>query len=230
MYFRRDRYTVTSELLEVSHKILSISQKIGDKQRLCDAHFELGFTNLWYGDLVQAEEHLQKSLTLSEQCSNLYSQTLCYTYLTIIYRKQRNFQRTQEYVNHSIRTATNRNLVTYLATARANMAWLALHSGNNDQAEALGKEALELWGQVPFVYPFQWTALWPLIAVMLEKEDYDQAVKYAQGLLASDQQRLPDDITAQILVAIEHGDEDQNKNLDKYLKESLRLAGEYKFL
>jgi len=182
MYFRRDRYTVTSELLEVSHKILSISEEIGDKQRLCDAHFELGFTNLWYGDLVQAEEHLQKSLTLSEQCSNLYSQTLCYTYLTIIYRKQRNFQRTQEYVNHSIRTATNRNLVTYLATARANMAWLALHSGNNDQAEALGKEALELWGQVPFVYPFQWTALWPLIAVMLEKEDYDQAVKYAQGL------------------------------------------------
>ncbi len=230
MYFRRDRYTVTSELLEVSHKILSISQKIGDKQRLCDAHFELGFTNLWYGDLVLAEEHLQKSLTLAEQCSNLYSQTLCYTYLTIIFRKQRNFQRAQEYVTYSIRTATNRNLVTYQATARANLAWLALHRGNIDQAEAYGKEALELWGKVPFVYPFQWTALWPLIARAVDNEQIDQAVDYAQGLLASDQQRLPDVINKALKHAIEDWDSKKQDHSIQYIKEALRLAGKHQYL
>lgn len=230
MYFRRDRYTVTTELLDASCKLLEISQEIGDIQRLNDAHFEHGFTLLWYGDLDSAENHMLIGLDFAQQCSNLYSQTLCNTYLTILYRKRRDFSRTQEYLEDSIETATNRNMINYLATARGNQAWMALHNGDLEQAEIYGQQALDLWGQVPFVYPFQWTALWPLITVAVEKGDFHQAVRYTRGLIAEDQQALPGDLTSCVQTLIHNWDREPGNNGRQDFQNALRLAGVYKLI
>lgn len=230
MYFRRDRYTVTDELLEVSRKLVSISQDIGDKQRLCDAHFEFGFTTLWYGDLELAEEQILLALSLAKECSNLYSQTLCNTYLTILYRQRRDLPHTEEYIRQSISTATDRNMINYLATARGNQAWFAFYQGKFDQVEDFGQQALKLWSQVPFVYPFQWTALWPLIAVAVEKNDYERAVHYAGGLLAPDQQCLPGNLAEVLQAAIDSWQKEGSYAIKTDFQRALQLASEFNLL
>ena len=230
MYFRRDRYIVTDELLDVSRKLLDISMVIDDKQRLSDAYFEFGFSSLWYGDLSRAEDLLKQSLQLAKECSNLYNQTLCNTYLAILYRQQRDFQNTRAFIDKSITTSTDRNMLNYLATAKGNQSWMALHYGRLDVSQQLGLEALDLWSQVPFVYPFQWTALWPLIAVTIEQGNANQAVDYAQALLAEDQQCLPDEVSSELQAAIEAWKKNNHNEMIDNFKTALSLAGKYRFI
>jgi tetratricopeptide (TPR) repeat protein len=185
---------------------------------------------LWYGDLSRAEDLLKQSLQLAKECSNLYNQTLCNTYLAILYRQQRDFQNTRAFIDKSITTSTDRNMLNYLATAKGNQSWMALHYGRLDESQQLGLEALDLWSQVPFVYPFQWTALWPLIAVAVEQGNPDQAVDYARALLAEDQQCLPDQVSSELLAVIEAWKMNNHVEMINYFKKALSLAGKYRFL
>jgi hypothetical protein len=55
-------------------------------------------------------------------------------------------------------------------------------------------------------------------------------VDYAQGLLASDQQRLPDVINKALKHAIEDWDSKKQDHSIQYFKEALRLAGQHQYL
>jgi class 3 adenylate cyclase/tetratricopeptide (TPR) repeat protein len=230
MYLRRDRYVVNEELLDISRKQLSAATETGDKQKLADAHFWTGFILLWHGDLDQSEIVLKQALNLAEQSANLYTQTLCFTYLAILYRFRKQIPQVQEYIESSIITATKRQMIDYIGTAKANQAWVDWYQGGLATVESNGKEALKLWRQVPYIYPFRWTALWPLIAVALEKDQTEQAIQYASDLLAPEQQQLPPTVTASLEQAIQAWHADQPEVARQKLGRSLALAKEIKQL
>jgi tetratricopeptide (TPR) repeat protein len=224
MYFRRDRYVISDELLTLSRKQLMNALEIGEKQRIGEAHFELGLTLLLYGELEEAEIELQRSLRVAEQCSNLYNQTLSLTYLTILSRKLNQLEDARAYASRSIEMATKREMVDYIATAKANLAWVSWKEGDLDNAETNGQEALDLWGRVPYLYPFQWTAFWPLLAVALERDRLDLAVECAQGMLAPEQQRLPDGINMALDSAIQSSARDRIRLTRRHLEQAVDLA------
>ena len=230
LYFRRDRYVVTEELLDVSQKLLSTALAIGENRRLGKAYFELGFALLWYGDLDEAEAAIRKALKLTDQSGDLYFKTLCFTYLAILYRKRGLVKETQEFTQFSLASATERQMINYISTAKANQAWVSWREGNSDEAEVYGKEALDLWGQVPFVYPFQWTALWPLIAITVEKSQLDQTLVYVRALLEPDQQYLPGVIEECLQKAIHAWEEGKPEVTHSKLEEALELAKEFYYL
>ena len=59
-----------------------------------------------------------------------------------------------------------------------------------DVACGTGDVALEIWRQVAVTYPFQWLALWPLIALASRGNDLSRAVELIEKLTDREQQSL----------------------------------------
>jgi hypothetical protein len=83
-----------------------------------------------------------------------------------------------------------------------------------------------MWQQAPLVYPFKWTALWPLISVTHSQHQLSEAVDYARTLLEPTQQRLPDALTALLEEAIKYWEGGETEAAHTYLNQSIELAQE----
>jgi tetratricopeptide (TPR) repeat protein len=157
----------------------------------------------------------------------------CLTYLTILYRKRGQLERARQYASRSLTLATAGQMVEYVGTAQANLAWVAWREGDLAQAEAKGRAALELWRQLPAAHSscaFQWTALWPLVGVALAQDRTAEASACARALLAHTQQRLPDALTAVIGKAIEAGERGESETACASLGQAIELAQELAYL
>jgi hypothetical protein len=116
------------------------------------------------------------------------------------------------------------DMLEYVSSAKANLAWVSYHEGDLSRTLAYGLEAMEIWKQSPLVYPFQWTALWPLIGVALAKNQISEAVENVRLMLQPTQQLLPDTLTEildDILEQWERGNLEMTRNL---INEVVELA------
>ena len=98
-------------------------------------------------------------------------------------------------------------------------------------------EALIASGKVDLIYnglppaghascSFQWTALWPLIAVALTRDQVSEAVGYAQALIDPSQQRLPNAVAATLENSIQAWQDDEPAMAQEHLKSAIALAQE----
>jgi hypothetical protein len=88
---------------------------------------------------------------------------------------------------------------------------------------------MDLWQQLPVdqaIYPFQWTAFWPLIGVALARDLTSEAVDYARALLEPSQQRLPDALSALLEEAIKSWEGGETETAHTYLNQAIELAQE----
>lgn len=118
----------------------------------------------------------------------------------------------------------------YVAAARANQAWLAWRKGDLPAAEQLCLEALAQWRQSPLVYPFQWQALWPLLAVALAQDREDDAWSCAEALLEPTQQQLPDPLNTALQAALEANAADKFPDARAHLHRAKAIAQECGYL
>ena len=230
MQLRRDRYTVSNELLDETREALRAGEEWGDLKCRMDTRFELGFIHLWRHELDEAEEHLESALQLAETCGAAWIRTLSLTYLTVLHR----FRGQQDGVSsHALRAreaAEAAAMPDYIAASRANQAWLAWRREDLSAAEQLCREALAQWRQSPLVYPFQWQALWPLIGVALARGREDEAWAHARSLLEPAQQRLPDSLNAALEAALEAKAADRSPKARAQLDRSVAIARELGYL
>ena len=117
-------------------------------------------------------------------------------------------------------------MLEYMSTAKANLAWVNWHEGNLSEAWENGRAALKMWRDAPLVYPFQWTALWPLIGVALHKKEVVRAVEYASALLQPSQQRLPDSLNGVLEEVNKDWEMGESEKVHTDLKRSVELAQE----
>ncbi len=230
---RRDCYVVSEDTLALCQTALAISQESENVSDIAWARFLLGFSQLWYGDLDGAEMQMQAALALAERTGDVVHQSRCLTYLTILYRKRGQQFKTRHYASQSLAAATAGQMVEYLGTAKANLAWVAWREGDLAQAEEGGRAALQLWRQLPPGHSscaFQWTALWPLVGVALLQNQIAEASEFARVLLDGSQQRLPDALTAVVEDAIAAWEEDQPETVGTYLGRAIELAQELGYL
>ncbi len=193
--YRRDRYFITDETLNYSRAAVSASKQSENLNSMRLAHFLLGFSLLWKGELDEGEEQILIALKLTEQAGDIILQSRCLTYLTITYRMQGKVEKVRYYIPQCEAVAQSGQMIEYVGTARANEAWVAWREGDLSKAYANGQAALECWKQVPAGHAscaFQWTALLPLIGVSIIQERTSQAVDYARALLDPSQLLLPD--------------------------------------
>jgi DNA-binding SARP family transcriptional activator/predicted ATPase len=230
---RRDRYRVSEETLDLCQLALAMSQEAENQGDIAWAGFVLGFSQLWHGDLDEAEQQMQAALALAEQTGDIVHQSRCLTYLTILYRKGGQLERVRQYASRSLKVATAGRMIEYAGMARANLAWVAWHEGDLARAETEAQAAMGLWQQLPAGHSscaFQWTALWPLIAAAFAQNRIPEASKFVHALLEPSQQCLPDDLTAVVQKAVKAWRGDQSKAARTYLGQALDLAQELGYL
>ena len=189
----------------------------------------LGFSQLWCGHLDEAEKQMQEALDLAQRTGDVVHQSRCLTYLTILYRMRGQLDRTRQYASRSLTLATAGQMLEYIGTAQANLAWLAWREGDLSQAGAKGQAALASWHQVPAGHAscaFQWTALWPLIGVALANNQTSEASGYARALLEATQQRPPDALTAVVEKAVTAYEESESEAARAWLDQAIVLAQE----
>jgi DNA-binding SARP family transcriptional activator len=230
MHLRRERYAVSDGMLADSREALALSREWGSLRARIDCQFELGFLHLWRRELEEAEESLQAVLGLAEASGAAWMRTLSLTYLTVLYRFRGQIDGVSRYARRAQEAAEAAHMPDYVAAARGNQAWLAWRRRDLAAAEQKGLEALAIWRQSPLVYPFQWQALWPLLAVARARGREDQAWAYARALFAPTQQHLPDELNAALEAAVQAQEDGQAAAARSHLDRTLALARELGYL
>ena len=226
MALRRDRYVVSEETMAHARSSLEAIRESGNLSAIALAQFMFGFSYLCRGELDEADEHLQAALKLAERIGDVVVQSRCLTYLTILYRRSGEIEEVQHYISRALAVATTGKMLEYISTAKANLAWVKWRQGNFSEAQENGRTALEMWQQEPLIYPFQWTALWPMIGVALAQGKVSEAVDYACALLEPSQQRLPDALNVVLEEVIKTWKGGESETAYTYLNQAIELAHE----
>jgi len=231
--FRRQRSVATAAAVAHAQRSFTIYQEAGMQDHLPSAHFMLGFMLLWHDDLAAATTELQTTLRLAEQQGDLSLQARALTYLTIAARRCTQVEESQTLAAQALAVATTAHMPEYIALARANQAWLAWCRRDDTALREHGAAAVALWQQLPVTHasaPFQWTALWPLLAEARQREEIDAAVAYARALLDPHQQQLPDALVAPLTQALQAWDSGVTAEVQRRLHEAVTLAAQHHYL
>jgi DNA-binding SARP family transcriptional activator len=230
MHLRRERYVVSDEMVADTREALAAGREAGNLKTTIECQFEVGFLHLWRRELKAAEENLQAALELAQTCGAVWMRTLSLTYLTVLSRFRGQMDGVLSHALQAQEAAEAAHMPDYVAAARGNQAWLAWRTGDLPAAEHRGGEALAQWRQSPLVYPFQWQALWPLIAVALARGHEDEAWAYVQALLEPTQQLLPDRLNSALEAAIRGRAQDQAGAARTHLDRAMEVAQEMGYL
>ncbi len=221
------------ETLGYARSELAARQESGSATEIAWARFHLGFAYLFYGDLDEAEAHMQAALAVGERAGDVMLQSRCLTYLTIVYRKRGQVEETSLYASRSLTVATSLHWLEYIPMARANLAWVAWRQGNLSEAQANARAALDGWKAsqvVDYANLLNWTALWPLISIALAQDQLSAAIDDARVLLAPQQQPLPDALRATVEAATQAWDSGRLEAAYAHLQQAAALAGEMGYL
>jgi tetratricopeptide (TPR) repeat protein len=227
---RRDRYLASAETVAIGLDALAMFKALGDPGMIATAEWGMGWGLLLHGDLEGAEEHLQAGLALADRTRHLTNQAILLTWLSVLYRMRGEPEASRQYALHGIEAATGAHLLENEGLVRGNLAWVAWREGDLAEAEKQGRAALELWDKSAFVYAFHWTALLPLLAVAVKRQQIPEALDHAQALLHPQQQKLPDPLEASLEAAIQAGDDGQGDTARQRLKHAIQVAQETGYL
>jgi serine/threonine protein kinase len=192
MSMRRDRYVVTEETLQYAREARRACQ--GDDQ-LTDLpllQFGYGFALLFHRAWDSAAEELSSALALARRAGDFALQARCVAYMAVTARLRRQVAEVERLTRMGLEVSLSAQTREYVAAARGNEAWLALHRGDDEASMRQARLALETWRAAPpsHVFPFQWLALLPQLEASLRAGDVAQSAACAEGLLAPEQQLL----------------------------------------
>jgi DNA-binding SARP family transcriptional activator len=219
---RQERFRTSVETLALVQKIYDLAQQVDDQLLQAEKQFSYGFYLLWHGNLVMGIEHLAAALQRAEELSVISLQNRCLTYLTIAHRLQGDRVRTRHYHERNQRVAQIEQRPMYLGTTLANQAWLHWCNKEWEQTIQDGQAALQYWQTL--IYPMQWLARWPLLAVALHQERLADAVHEAQAMLHPEQQQLPTALTTPLEAAVAAWAERHAVLTRTYLHQALQQA------
>ena len=173
----------------------------------------------------EAEQHLQAGLRIVERVGDLVTEFRCLTYLVVVSRRKGDLVAVRQMLPRLIKATTDGQAKEYFTVATAATAWLAWREGQLVEARKIAQEAYDSWQAIlPMLYPFQWQALWLLIATTLRLGDMAEAVQYTRKLLAPEQQAVPSDIQPVLEAALQSWANDQSELTQQQLEQAVIQA------
>ena len=207
------------------HALLTVEQT-GNIGYIGFAHFGLGLSLLFAGNLDEAEEQLRATIKIAEQISHVMLLERALAFLLIVFRRRGQVEEARYTITRASTVPANR----HAGMIKGHRAWVAWRDGNVGEAEAYARAALEEWQREQQVSPYQWTGLWPLIGVALTQERLAEAVDYVRMLLAPTQQRPPETLFTMLEAAVRAWDSGQYEAVRALLHQAMPLAQEVGFL
>lgn len=229
----RDRFAASSESLAYCRAHLASSQETTDPRQIGFAHYVLGYDLMLRGDLEDAERELRLSLQIANHVGDIVLQARCLAYLGRLSRQRHDVEEATSRAEQCLRVAEAGGMWEYVAMGRAVLAWAAWGQGDAAGARTHAQAAVQLWRNLPIVYPFQWAALLPLMGVSLKSKQHAIAVDYARAMLDPAQQRLPEQLAVALQAAIRAWDaarEDREDEVAMHLTRALAAAADARYL
>lgn len=224
---RSDRYLIKPETLEYSRAALQAGLELGDLESVRLGKFGFGFTSLWHGDYQIAEKYLSDALQDAARIGDPESQMLGHTYLAVAQRFLDDPQACLAEAKTALRFAEAGGLESYVASAKANIAWTRWRDGDTQSSKILCQDALSLWSGT---YPFKWLGLWILIDIHLRQGRIGQIIEFVSELAKPSQMALPESIQVSLDRAIREFQFHQEKQALACMDDALRLAKDTGYL
>ncbi len=109
----------------------------------------------------------------------------CMTYLSLLYRRMHNPSEATRLSHESTALAQELQMYEYIALATANLSWEAWRRGADSTACKLARDAMFQFEKASIAYPFEWSALLPLIASSRTQDDLSEVPRLRARLLGS---------------------------------------------
>ena len=197
------RFRPSSECVALAQQAVQACEGAADLSEASHVRFALGLIQLWRGNFAEAIKHCTDALEFSERVGDIVLQTRCVTYRAAAYRRLGDIVKTERDAQRALVLATELTMVEYIGMADAHLAWVAWSRGEDALAEKLGSEALKLWHGMDDPYGFDWMALFPLMALAMERKETERALDHAAGLLGENQHPLPEELTLAVRTALD---------------------------
>lgn len=226
---RGERFSTSKATVDLARAGVTASRELGNAVELIVAQFGLALALLCHGELREAESLMRAILAEGERTGDITQQARCLTYLPMITRREGRVEETEALAARALSVATKAAMADYIGAARANLAWVAWRRGNRDEARQGASAALELWRSLSLIYPFQWTALFHLLALDCEAGALAEASGRVHALIDPRQQRLPQELERllQTCAALDLNQEDSLRDL---LREAVQLGDRWGYL
>lgn len=228
--FEHDRYLPSDATLTVAQEALGAARETERFSLIFDAQFYNAFLHLWRREFVQAGECLQPLLEPAERSGDAIRLSRCVTYLMMLARMRGQVAETRSYIPRVLELAWAGQMTNYTYTAKACLAWAAWREGDLTEAREQARTGLELLQGGLGNYPVKWPALWPLLAVAFNEQNYSEAIEYARALMHPTQARLPETLTAALEAAIAASEQNQTEETRAQLHRAMNLAHEMGYL
>lgn len=223
-----EKYQLSAETVALARNALIYAQKTGNVWQIVHHYFELGFNLLWHGDLDNAETTLHEALAMAKRFGNQWVQTQCLVYLTTLYRMRGDITQMSDYLPQLTEVGKRVGSPFYIAASQANTAWLHYRNGQFPAAQKEAEAALSTWDNSP--YPFQWLAYWIVLAITLEHKVWPDAIDAARAMLDPSQQKLPDEVSAVLEMAVQTWESGDTDAIPPRIKQAVKTARDYGYL
>ena len=98
------------------------------------------------------------------------------------------------------------------------------------EAEIYARAMLENWQHQRYLNSFHWTGVWPLIAIVLARDDVAEVMDYVRILLDSTQQPLPEKLRLPLERALQAWNTEQYEYAHTALQQTFPAAKELGYL
>jgi len=227
--YRKERYLLSEQTVEYARKAHLASVETADPLLIAESLFEMGFAQLFHGDVTSATDTLNRAWADARRIGDITRQARSLTYVTLCLRRARRTALVESHGRRSLEAAQESGIRVYVGTSQANLGWVDFHARRYPEAQERCRSALELWRGIDAAFPFFWMAVFPLLAMRLARGDLAELLGLVRSLLAPSQQRLPEELTAPLEDALAAG-RGREERVRAALARAVKLAEETGYL
>jgi tetratricopeptide (TPR) repeat protein len=222
----QDRWRVDEEDIENLRRALAAATEGRDDVDIAHAGRDIGQFLLLRGDLVEAREHLERSLAMAERIGDINLKAMDLTWLVLAALRCHDVGAVRSLAPEAIAAGGTAAYGDWVALAKACLAWLAWQDQRPQDVAALANQAAGILGAAvePDVISLRWVYLWPLVAVNLGAGQVAEAVEAGRQLLAPAQQRLPEVLESLVKAGAAAWDEGEPELAQEKLGAAVELA------
>ncbi len=201
--FRRQRYVGSTALMAYVREALHWAEASGDAEKIALHRFGYGFALLTMRRLDEALASLERAYEAEKRMGNTSVLNQVLIYLLVALRLQDSVATVRARLDESLALAYRQGSPHYIGAAEGHAAWVAYRDGDLNGAREHCATALRHWQQT--VYPFQWIARMPALALAVEEGNLTEACDAARRMIAPNQEQLPAELEEALQAACAAG-------------------------
>ena len=198
--FAEHRFVLDEETVSICRDGLAFSEQSADPGRIATSRFQLGFCLIWADQSEDAVPFLEQAVADLRRIGDVLLETRATSYLAIALRRAGRPVEARAAADDALEVAERVGSSYYTGHAKAVRGWADWRLGDRDLAERHLDEAVERWGRIEsdgaegLSTEFAWMAVWPQVAIDVEREAYDEAARRLATLDVPWERPMPHDL------------------------------------